>query len=227
MCQFMRQHHCQAGFVREHINQSTADHDRVTHTERLQRRREQHACAYLVRQFDVVSDLKVIDNRLQDFVYITFRSQQASALQAFHYVVFCLLLPLALSLKRRGILRGGAFVLHARIHQHLREFVFLDVLVQVIAPDAGLSLECDFVLGAGAEIALFTVDISRHPVSRHQVQAPAIHMEEVGILRPWRIRTIQANDAEILIFDPETTQKTAFASILLWGYIEHQAAHVA
>ena len=52
-------------------------------------------------------------------------------------------------------------------------------------------------------------------------------MEEVGILRPWRIRTIQANDAEILIFDPETTQKTAFAGILLRGYIEHQAAHVA
>src|SRR5580693_8842886 len=46
-------------------------------------------------QFNVVGDFNVVDYRLQNLVNIAFRSQQSSAFQAFDYVVFCLLLPLA------------------------------------------------------------------------------------------------------------------------------------
>ena len=146
--------------------------------------------------------------------------------QAIDDIVFCLLLPDALSLQRGSVLRSGAFVSDA-VHADLREFVVLAAFFQVIAPDAGLRLECVLVLHARAEVAFFAVNVGRHPVAGNQVQAPAIHVEEYSVARRGSVGSVEAHDVESLIFDPDAAHEAALAGVLFGGHIEHEAAHVA
>ena len=92
----------------------------------------------------------------------------------------------------------------------------LPVVLQVVAPDAGLRFECEFVFRAGAEVAFFAVDVGRHPVAGNQVEAPAIHVEEVGVARGRSVGAVQADDVEILIFDPDAAQEAAAGRSSSW-----------
>ena len=100
MREFVGKRHRQAGLIRKHVNKSTAYDDGVTHAEGLQRRSEQDAGTHGPRQIEVIGNFQVVDHGLQNLVNIPFRRQQSGALQAFDYIVFRLLLPLALSLQR-------------------------------------------------------------------------------------------------------------------------------
>ena len=67
----------------------------------------------------------------------------------------------------------------------------------------------------------------RHPVAGDQVQAPAVHVEEVGIARLRSIGSVQAHDVETLIFNPDAAEEAALAGLLFRRDVEHEAAHVA
>ena len=56
---------------------------------------------------------RLLTTVMQNLVDFAIGSQQAGVLQTLDHVVFRLLLPFALGLQRRSVLRGGAFVLHA------------------------------------------------------------------------------------------------------------------
>src|SRR5208337_4934023 len=83
-------------------------------------------------------------------------------------------------------------------------FAVLGSLLQVITPEPGLGLECHLVLRTGAEIAFLAVDVSRYPIARDQVQAPAIHVEKVSVARTRLISTKQSHNVVILVFDPDS-----------------------
>ena len=85
--------------IRQHVNQPSTDHDRITHAERLERGCKQHAYPHRRRQIDIVRELQVVDYGLQDLVYISLRGHQSGSLQALQYVIRGLFLPLALGLK--------------------------------------------------------------------------------------------------------------------------------
>ena len=107
--QFMREHSGQAGLVGKNVDQAAADDDSVAHAEGFERRGEQHARANRTRQIDVVRDFEIVDHGLENFVDIAFGREQAGARKALDDVVFRLLLPFALGLQRRSILRGRRF----------------------------------------------------------------------------------------------------------------------
>ena len=224
--EFVREHSREAGLVGKHVDQSPADDDGVADTESFERRREQHAGAHRTRQVDVVGHLEVVDHSLKNVIHIALGRNQARAREAFDNVIFRLLLPDALGLQWRSILSGGAFVLDA-VHANLREFVVLASLLQVVAPDAGLRFESDLVFHACAEVAFFAVNVSRHPVAGNQVEAPAIHVEEVGIARGRIISAVEPDNVIFLIFNPEAAEEAPSAGVLLGCDVEHQAAHVA
>ena len=52
-------------------------------------------------------------------------------------------------------------------------------------------------------------------------------MKEVRVLRARCVCAVQADDVEVLIFDPDTAEEAPFAGIFLWRDIEHEAADVA
>ena len=157
---------------------------------------------------------------------VALRRQQSSAGKSLDHVVFRLLLPLPLSLQRRSILRRRAFIFHT-IDADVRQLVGFVILLQVVSPYAGLRLECILVFHPSAEVAFFAVDVGGNPVSRNQIQAPAIHMEEERIPRRRSIRSVQAHNVVILILDPDPAQESSLAGILLRSDVEHEAAHIA
>ena len=163
---------------------------------------------------------------MQNAVNIAVGSEQSSVGEAFHDVVFRLLLPSALGLQWRSVLRGRALVGNA-VDADLSQLVILAALLELITPNAGLRFEGQFVLCASAEVAFLTVDECRHPISSDQIETPAVHMEEVGIARSGIVGAVQADDVESLILDPDTTKESSLPGTLLGGYVEHQAAHIA
>src|SRR5579871_541314 len=226
MRQFMRENGGQAGLVGKNVNQPTADHDRVTDAESFEGRGQEHAGAYWPRKIDVVGDLQIVYNGLENMVDVALGRKQSSEGKPLNDVIFRLLLPYALRLQRRRVLRCSAVVLHA-VDTNLREFVVLATLFKVIAPDAGLGFERDLALHAGAEIAFFAVDVSRNPVARDQVQPPAVHVEEVRIARSRSVGSVQAHDVEALILNPHAAQEAATARALLGCHVEHEATDIA
>src|SRR5271168_5167553 len=226
----MREHSREAGLIGEHVDQSPADYDGVTHAEGFERRREQHACAHRTGQVDVVSDFQIVNDGLKNVVDVAFGREQAGAGEALDDVVFRLLLPFALSLQRRSVLRGGGFIFHA-VDANLREFVVLVALLEVVAPDAGLGLEGQLVLHTRAEVAFFAVNVGGNPVTGNQVQTPAIHVEEVGIPRRRSIGSVEPDDVEVLVFDPDTTEEAASLAgalgVLLGCDVKYETTDVA
>src|SRR5208337_2809740 len=87
--------------------------------------------------------------------------------------------------------------------------------------------ERDLVFHPSAEVAFFTVDIGWHPVTRNQVQPPAIHVKEERILRRRNVSSVQPDDVVILIFHPHSAHESSFTGILLGSHIEHEAANIA
>src|ERR1700730_7249347 len=224
--QFVRQYCGQTGFIRQHVDQPSADHNRIADAECLERGCKQHASTNRRRQYEVVSDLQVIDYGLQDIVDISFRGCESRPLKAFQYIVCCLLLPLPFSLKGRGVLGRRAFVLHGRIHPHLRELVLFPAL-HVVPPKSTLGSKGDVVLGTAPKVTLFAVDVSWNPVTRNQVQTPASHVKEVAISRTRCIGAVQPDDVEIPVFYPNPTEKTALACILPRRHVKYQAPHLS
>src|SRR5438270_552992 len=64
-------------------------------------------------------------------------------------------------------------------------------------------------------------------IARDQVQAPAIHVEEIRIARARLVGAIETHNVVVLILHPDAAHEPAFAGVLLRSYGEHQAAHVA
>ena len=93
----MGQHGSQAGLIRQRVDQSAADYDRVTHAESFKRIGHHHARTDWPRQIDVIGDLNIVDDSLKNFVHVARRRQQGGPLQTLDYVVLGLLLPGALS----------------------------------------------------------------------------------------------------------------------------------
>src|SRR5207253_7105997 len=120
----------------------------------------------------------------------------------------------SLSLQGRRVLRRRTLVLH-RVHADLSQFVGLATLLKVIAPDARLRFKGQPVLYSSAEVAFFAVNIGRDPISRHQIQAPAIHVEEKRIPPRATVRSIQTHNVKILILNPDAPQEAASARVLL------------
>src|SRR4029077_1857581 len=146
--------------------------------------------------------------------------------QPLNHVVSRLLLPLPLSLLGRSILRLRAFVLHGGVHPHLGQFAVLRAILLVITPDPGLGLEGHLVFRAFAEIAFLAVNVSRYPVARDQVQAPAIHVKEVSAAETRFISAIEAHNVVILVFYPNLAVKAAIACALFGGDLEDYTADI-
>src|SRR6202040_3041472 len=77
-----------------------------------------------------------------------------------------------------------------------------------------------------AEISFLAVDVGRYPVARDQVQAPAIHVEEVSVAGARLIRTIQAHNVVILVFYPNSTTEAAITGALFGGHVEDDTADI-
>ena len=99
--------------------------------------------------------------------------------------------------------------------------------LQVISPHASLRFERDLVLGSRGEVAFLAVDVSWHPITRDQIQPPAVHVEVISVARRTRISAVQPHDVEVLVLNPDAAEKASASSVFFRRQIEHQAAHVA
>ena len=111
------------------------------------------------------------------------------------------------------------------------EFSVRGALLQVITPEPGLGFEghlvFQIVFRIVAEIAFLAVDVSRYPVARDQVQAPAIQVEEVSVAGARLIKAIQSHNVVILVLYPNSATEAAIAGALLGGHIEDDAADIS
>ena len=103
--QFRRQRGCEAGLVGQHVQQSAADHDRLAHGKRFERRGEQHPAFRLDSQ--VIAGNEVVDHGIQYIVYTAGHGEQTGFLQAFDDIRLRLALPGTLAFERCGF-RGRA-----------------------------------------------------------------------------------------------------------------------
>ena len=163
---------------------------------------------------------------MQNLVHIAFRRQQSGAFQPLQHVVFRLLLPFALGSQRRSVLGARRLVFYA-VHPDLGKFVVRGSGLQVISPHASLRFKRDLVLGSRREVAFLAVDVSGHPVTRDQIQPPAVHVVVIIVTRSVCISAVQAHNAEVLILNPDSAEKAPASSVFFRRQVKYQAAHVA
>jgi hypothetical protein len=92
-------------FVRQYIDQPSAERGRVAHRERLKRRGYQDAAVNCLRQVKVISNDEVIRNCFQHFVEVPGRRQYPCLYQPVEHVRFCLRDPGPAGLQGTYILR--------------------------------------------------------------------------------------------------------------------------
>src|ERR1700685_121875 len=138
MAEFMSQNHCQRCFIRQYIEQTATDDDRVAYRERLQRQGQQYATAYIRLNLQFVGDDEIVDHGLQDLVHITRRREQSNLLQMVYRVVFCHPFPHTLSFDR-AIVFGNWAIIHRVVNFNLRKFFVVIQLFWIVAPETCLS----------------------------------------------------------------------------------------
>ena len=209
--QFMRKDHGQRGFIRENIQQSATHDDGMANRERFQRGGEQHAAADFRLDVQVVGDLQIIHNRLQHLGDFSVRSKNSGALHAIQDVVFRLPFPLVLAVNRDDFVGAESAVIGnifgGRFHLHAGEFGLLSGMLQVITPEPGLAFHLELAHECILGIRFFGVNIGRQPQPRLQVHAPTVKMEVEVSPRRWLVIAVDANDVEILVFNPYAAHK--------------------
>src|ERR1700745_3698305 len=85
----MGEHHREAAFVGQDINQTAADNNGVAYAESLNRSREHDPRPHRPWQFDIVCHYQIIDDRLKDFVHLAFSSQQPGILMTLSSACCC------------------------------------------------------------------------------------------------------------------------------------------
>ncbi len=108
-----------------------------------------------------------------------------------------------------------------------RELLGAPQVLQVIAPKAGLRFEVEVLRHLVLHVGFFAVNVSGQPDARSQVQAPAVEMQIKRRAGVWRIRAIEADNVELLVFHPHASQEATLAGVFLGLHIDHQAPNFA
>ena len=227
VAEFVCDHGCQAGLIRQHVDQPAAEDDGVTDGEGLQRGGHHHAAAYFRVNINVVGDLQVVDHRLQDLVDFAARRHQADALQAIDNVIFRLAVPGTLGLNGGKVIGRLGIVLHRGLHQDLAQFLFLAGVTDVVAPQPGLRFEVQFLGQRVVQISFLAVHERRHPLARLHIGAPAVEVEVPAGVPAATVSAVKSNNVVVLIFDPDAAKEPALAGLILRRHVEHQATHFA
>ena len=234
--ELVRKHCRQARFVRQHVDQPAADHDRVAEGERLERRRQQDAAPHRRLDGDPVCHLEVVHDRLEHFVDVAGWREQSALVEALEHVLFRFLFPSALAhdgreLARliRGIAHGG-LVDPDRRELSLRLHAF-----GLVPPQSHLRLDA-WQLYFGlvvVRICFLAVHVRRQPESGQDVYAPAIHMKRELLPKEGRQRLIdvaadavEAHDVVVAILDPDAARESV-ADVVLRFHVEHDASRFA
>src|SRR5208282_1200206 len=56
---------------------------------------------------------------------------------------------------------------------------------------------------------------------------PAVHVEVITITRGTRISAVEPHNAEVLILNPDASEKASASRVFFRRQIKHQAAHIA
>ena len=182
--QLIGDHHRQARLIRQNIDQSAADDDRMPDRKRLNRRGQHHPAMRLhiqIRRHD-----QIIHHRVQHLVHRPCRGQQSPFFQTRQQIFFRLALPRTLAFERRRVLRR-LLILHRRsaLYQNAGQLVDLVRRRGGIIPDPRLRLEARRAgLSVLSRRALFFhVNLRRNPHLRPHVHPPAIEMNFVATHR--------------------------------------------
>src|SRR5271157_5811869 len=77
-------------------------------------------------------------------------------------------------------------------------------------------------------LSFCAVNIRRQPLALRHTHTPAIEVQSEALrMLAGEIGTVESNDRVSLILDPDATQEPISLRVFGWGYIEHQAMHLA
>src|SRR5262249_25273355 len=102
---------------------------------------------------------------------------------------------------------------------------FLRGVAEVVAPEARLRFEIELLAQRVVKVFFFAVNKSREPHTGLNVGAPAIEIEIPAGVAAAAVRAVEANDVEILVFDPDAACEASLAGFWKRGDVEHKAAH--
>ena len=75
------------------------------------------------------------------------------------------------------------------------------------------------------QIFFFAIDESREPHAGLQVGPPAVEVEIPAGMAAAAVSAVKADHVEVLVFDPDATEKAALAGFRKRSHIEHKTAH--
>ncbi len=225
--QLMRDHGGQARFIRQHVDQSAAQHDRMPQRERFQRGGHQHAAFHFRIDVQIVGDFEIVHHRVEHFVDLAPRRHQPDALQPVRNVILRLTVPRTLRLHRTEIVGGFRVILYRRLHQDLAQLLFLRGVPDVISPQTRLRFEVQLLGQRVVQVFFFAVYERREPQPRLCISPPAIEMEVPTCVSAAAIGAVEPHDMKVLILYPDTSKKAALTRFRIRTHIEHQAAHFA
>src|ERR1700752_5019628 len=140
-----------------------------------------------------------------------------------------MVLPVALNLDWRKVMRTGGLIVYGRgrLHQDLAQLLLLMGLAEVVAPQAGLCLERELLGGGIVQVALLAIDKGWKPLILARVDAPAVKMEIV--VRPDRAHksAVESHNVIVVVLHPEAAHKTTLGGLFLRGHVETQTAYFA
>src|ERR1700739_2874570 len=100
-------------------------------------------------------------------------------------------------------------------------------MAHVIAPQARLRLEVQFLGQRIVQIVFLAVHEGRYPHTWLDVRAPAVEMEIPAGMPAAAVGAVEADYVVILVFHPDAPEEAAFSGPFLWRYVKNQAAHFA
>src|SRR5690242_13829795 len=114
-----------------------------------------------------------------------------------------------------------------RVYQNLGKFLVAAEVLQIIAPEAGLSFEAQAVGHTVMQFRFFAVNIGGQPEARPHIQTPTVKVKIKTVARGGAIRAVETDDIVILIFNPNPPHETAATSVLLRLDVDHKATHLS
>src|SRR5208282_3668340 len=113
------------------------------------------------------------------------------------------------------------------VHRDLSELRVAAEVPQVVTPEPRLRLVIQRLPQSILQIRFFGINHRGQPYPGPQVLPPAIKVQVITGARMRVVSAIEANDVVILVLDPDTAKKPAFASVLLRRHVHHYAAYFA
>ena len=177
--ELVREHHRQTRLVREDINQTAAEYNRVSDGERLQRRGQQHAAVNGCVENQAIGDRQIVHHRLEHFVDLAGWSEQRALLEPVQHVVLGFLFPFALAENRRHLLGALGGVTHAGlVDQNVGELLLLLRALRLVAPKPDLALDPRHPRELRVVAQVFVrVHVSRQPQAGSDIDAPAVDVK--------------------------------------------------